>query len=202
MRITPLDIRQKQFSLKFRGFDIHEVDQFLELIGEDMETLIRENNSLRDELARQEAQLQEFRDTERALKNTMMSAQQIVEDMKQNATRDGDLIMREAERKGDAIIRRAQKKASEIEEHVLEIKRRKWEFIERMRGFLHTFERLINEEEKNEGQWNQKKNATSESAGDYEPLGQLDENSGGLIVEEVQEALPIEGLKNARPEIE
>ena len=195
MRITPLDIRQKQFSLKFRGFDIHEVDQFLELVGEDMEALIRENNSLRDELARQEAQLQEFRDTERALKNTMMSAQQIVEDMKQNATREGELIVKEAERKGEAIIRRSQKKATEIEEHILEIKRRKWEFVERMRGFLHTFERLIDEEERDEGKWSLKRES-AKAGEDYEPLAQLDESSEGLIVEEVQEALPIEGIKH------
>lgn len=199
MRITPLDIRQKQFSLKFRGFDIHEVDQFLELVGEDMEALIRENNSLRDELGRQEAQLQEYRDTERALKNTMMSAQQIVEDMKQNATREGELIVKEAERKGDAIVRRAQKKADELENHIIDIKRRKWELVDRMRGFMHTFERLVDEEERNEGKWSLRRDEAV-SRDDYEPLAELDESSAGLIVEEVQEALPIEGVRNDRPD--
>lgn len=198
MRITPLDIRQKQFSLKFRGFDINEVDQFLEFVGEDMETLIRENNSIKDELGRQEAQLQEYRDTERALKNTMMSAQQIVEDMKQNAIKEAELIVREAERKADGIVRRAEKKAAAIEDDILDIKRRKWEFIERMRGFMHTFERLIEEEEREEGTWRLKRHE-EKSRDDYEPLAELDDDQEGLIIEEVQETLPIEGVENESP---
>ncbi|MEF9437346.1 MAG: DivIVA domain-containing protein [Candidatus Mariimomonas ferrooxydans] len=49
MRITPLDIQQKQFPTKFRGFDEEEVDSFLELVREEMEELLRENASLREE---------------------------------------------------------------------------------------------------------------------------------------------------------
>ena len=60
MRITPLDIQQKQFSSRLKGFDMEEVDSFLELIREEMEELLRENANLREETKRFEKQLKEI----------------------------------------------------------------------------------------------------------------------------------------------
>lgn len=199
MHITPLDIRQKQFTLKFRGFDIHEVDQFLEMVGEDLESLIRENNVLKDELSRQESRLQEYRDTEVALKNTMMTAQQIVEDLKRNAQKEAELTLREAERKGDAYIKRAEHKAVVMEGELMELKRRKWEYLERMRGFLHTFERMIEDEEQEEGKWSIKRERSSGGsggAGAMESRSRASEKTDFLVLEEVQDPLPMEEYDN------
>ena len=52
MRISPLDIRQQQFSVRwFRGFDIHEVDAFLDDVAEDYETVLKENAQLKEQVA-------------------------------------------------------------------------------------------------------------------------------------------------------
>ena len=63
MKITPLDIQQKQFPVKFRGFGIEEVDSFLELVREEFEELLRENSKLREEFRRMENQLKEYKAT-------------------------------------------------------------------------------------------------------------------------------------------
>jgi cell division initiation protein len=68
MRITPLDIQQKQFPMKFRGFDVEEVYSFLEIIREEMEDLLRENANVKETVQRMENQLKEYRDMETTLR--------------------------------------------------------------------------------------------------------------------------------------
>jgi len=72
MRITPLDIQQKQFATRFRGFDMEEVDSFLELIREELEELLRENANLREEARRFEKQLKEYKNIEMTLRDTLV----------------------------------------------------------------------------------------------------------------------------------
>ncbi|MCL0083907.1 DivIVA domain-containing protein, partial [Thermodesulfovibrionales bacterium] len=68
MRITPLDIQQKQFPIKFRGFNVDEVYSFLEMIREDLEDILRENASLKEQLSRADEQLSKYRDIESTLR--------------------------------------------------------------------------------------------------------------------------------------
>ncbi|HEX8949393.1 MAG TPA: DivIVA domain-containing protein, partial [Dissulfurispiraceae bacterium] len=104
MRITPLDIQQKQFPMRFRGFDVDEVYSFLELIREELEELLRESASLKEQLGRADVQLQEYRNMETTLRETLMTAQQMVEDYKTNARKEAELILKEAELKADSMI--------------------------------------------------------------------------------------------------
>src|SRR4030066_2494416 len=99
MRITPLDIQQKQFPVKFRGFEEEEVDSFLELIREEMEELLRENANLREESRRFEKQLKEYKNIETTLKDTLVSTQQMVDEYRGTAKKDAELIVKEAELK-------------------------------------------------------------------------------------------------------
>lgn len=85
MRITPLDIQQKQFPMKFRGFDVEEVYAFLEVVREEMEDLLRENASLKEQVYRAERQIKDYKDMETTLRETLMTAQQMVEEYKTNA---------------------------------------------------------------------------------------------------------------------
>src|SRR5512135_3277039 len=108
MRITPLDIQQKQFPMKFRGFDVEEVYAFLEVIREEMEELLRENASLKENAQRAENQIKEYRDMETTLRETLMTAQQMVEDYRTNARKEAELLVKEAELRADTIIKDAQ----------------------------------------------------------------------------------------------
>ena len=105
MRITPLDIQQKQFKIKFRGFDVEEVYAFLEIVREEMEDLLRENANLKENIQRSENQIREYRDMETTLRETLMTAQQMVEDYRTNARKEAELLVKEAETKADIIIR-------------------------------------------------------------------------------------------------
>ncbi len=122
MRITPLDIQQKQFSQRFRGFDMEEVDSFLELIREEMEELLRENANLREEARRFEKQLKEYKNIETTLKDTLIGTQQMVEEYKDTAKKDAELIKKEAELQADEIIRGAHDKVVKIHEDITDLK--------------------------------------------------------------------------------
>jgi len=136
MRITPLDIQQKQFTTRFRGFDMEEVDSFLELIREEMEELLRENANLREEVRRYEKQLKEYKNLEATLKDTLISTQKMVEEFKNTAKRDAELIIKEAELKAQEIIRKAQEKVVKIHEDITDLKGVRRHFKEELRRLI------------------------------------------------------------------
>ena len=122
MRITPLDIQQKQFPMKFRGFDVEEVYAFLEVIREEMEDLLRENATLKENAQRLENQIKEYKDMETTLRETLLTAQQMVEDYKTNARKEAELVVREAELRADAVLKEAQEKVIKIHEDIVDLK--------------------------------------------------------------------------------
>ncbi len=143
MRITPLDIQQKQFPVKFRGFDEEEVDSFLELIREEMEELLRENASMREESKRLEKQLKEYKNIESTLKDTLIATQQMVEDYKNTAKKDAELIIKEAELKAEEIIKNAQEKVIKIHEDITDLKGVRRHFKEEVRRLIESHVRML-----------------------------------------------------------
>lgn len=138
MRITPLDIQQKQFTSKFRGFDMEEVDSFLELIREEMEELLRENANLREEAKRFEKQLKEYKSMEGTLRDTLIGTQQMVEEYRNNATKEADLIKKEAELQADEMIRDAQVKVVKIHEDITDLKGVRRHFKEEVKRLIQS----------------------------------------------------------------
>jgi cell division initiation protein len=143
MRITPLDIQQKQFPMKFRGFDVEEVYAFLEVIREEMEDLLRENASLKESLQRIESQIKEYRDMETTLRETLITAQQMVEDYKTNARKEAELIAKEAELKADTILKDAQEKAIKIHEDIVDLKGIRRHFKEELKRMVENHLKML-----------------------------------------------------------
>lgn len=136
MRITPLDIQQKQFPYKFRGFDDEEVYAFLEIIREEMEDLLRENASLRENVIRLENQTKEYKDMETTLRETLVTAQQMVEDYKSNARKEAELLIKEAELRADGTLKEAQEKVIKIHEDIVDLKGIRRHFKEELRRLI------------------------------------------------------------------
>lgn len=136
MRITPLDIQQKQFPMKFRGFDVEEVYAFLEVVREEMEELLRENASLREQVQRTENHIKEYKDMETTLRETLMTAQQMVEDYKTNARKEAELLIKEAEIRSDNLMREAQEKVIKIHEDIVDLKGIRRHFKEELKRLI------------------------------------------------------------------
>jgi cell division initiation protein len=154
MRITPLDIQQKQFPYKLRGFDDEEVYAFLELIREEMEDLLRENASLKENAIRLENQIKEHKDMETTLRETLVTAQQMVEEYKSNARKEAELIVKEAELRADAIVKDAQEKVIKIHEDIVDLKGIRRHFKEELKRLIEGHMKMIeyDKEREEEGQ--------------------------------------------------
>ena len=151
MRITPLDIQQKQFPMKFRGFDVEEVFAFLEVIREEMEDLLRENASLKENAQRTENQIKEYRDMETTLRETLLTAQQMVDDYKTNARKEAELIVKEAELKADTLIMEAQEKVIKIHEDIVDLKGIRTHFKEELKRMIESHLKMIEFDREREG---------------------------------------------------
>lgn len=143
MRITPLDIQQKQFPYKLRGFDDEEVYAFLELIREEMEDLLRENALLKETAIRLENQIREYKDMETTLRETLVTAQQMVEEYKSNARKEAELLVKDAELRGDAIVKDAQEKVIKIHEDIVDLKGIRRHFKEELKRLIEGHLKMI-----------------------------------------------------------
>jgi cell division initiation protein len=152
MRITPLDIQQKQFPMKFRGFDVEEVYAFLEVIREEMEELLRENASLKESAQRAENQIKEYRDMETTLRETLMTAQQMVEEYRTNARKEAELLLKEAELRADTIIKDAQEKVIKIHEDIVDLKGIRRHFKEELKRLIDGHARMLEHDLVREGE--------------------------------------------------
>ncbi|WHZ17743.1 MAG: Cell division initiation protein DivIVA [Nitrospira sp.] len=147
MKITPIDIQQMAFPVKFRGYDREEVNRFLEELALTVENLNRENNALRDKLATTEQQVADLRRTEATLSSTLVSAQSLAEDVKRSAQRESELIVKEAELKASEIIRQARVSLSDMQRGLADLQKQRLMMVERFRATLRSFERMLEVEE-------------------------------------------------------
>jgi len=151
VRITPMDIRQQQFTVKmFRGFDVQEVDTFLEDLAADYEALLKENALLKEQLQALEARTRGLEDRERVLQETLVTTQRVVEEMKDGARREATLIVREAELRGEKVVEAARTAEATIQADVVALKRMRRQLAESLRSTVDMYQRLLDPEFKSE----------------------------------------------------
>ncbi len=148
MKISPLDIQQQKFRTIFRGYDSRDVDSFMELIYNEFEDLIKENDDLKTALKDKTNIAEELLEREKTLKETMMTAQQVTQDMKSNAKKEADLIKSEAEVKAENIINNAHNRLASLLEDITEVKRQKAQFIASLRGLVDTHGKMLDVDER------------------------------------------------------
>lgn len=147
MRITPMDIRQQQFTVRmFRGFDVQEVDTFLEDLAADYETLLKENALLKEQLQTLEDRARGLEDRERVLQETLVTTQKVMEGMKESARREAALVVREAELKGEKVVEAARTAEASIQAEVEALKRMRRQLAESVRSTVDMYQRLLDQE--------------------------------------------------------
>jgi len=118
MKVTPLDLRQQRFRSVMRGFDRDEVAAFLNEVADDYENALREADRLRDDLTRAQASIDEHREHERNLRNTLLTAQKLADEIRASAEQDSKRIVREAEGRADLLLQKAQARLEEVQREI------------------------------------------------------------------------------------
>ncbi len=143
MKMTPLDIQQQQFRVRFRGFDMVEVDNFLDLLANEFEELLKENSQIREEDRRKLERINQLEAGEKELRDTLVAVQRITEEMKNNARKEGELIIEEAKLNARKILEAAQAQALQIEAEINQLKRQRAEFDASLRATVEMHWRLL-----------------------------------------------------------
>jgi len=143
MKITPLDIQQQQFKIKFRGFDVREVDTFLEQMADAFESLQGETNRLYQEIKRLQHEAHGYREREDSFKRAMLNSQKVLEQMKENARKSAELVIAEAEVKAEKILSRAQNRLSQLHEDIAELKRQRSQIEVQIRSVIEGHSKLL-----------------------------------------------------------
>ena len=143
MGVSPLDIRQQQFKVRFRGFDIREVDEFLDQLADAAAGVQTNNERLAEDIKRIERENKEYREREETFKRALVSSQKVIEQMKDNAQKSAELIISNAEVKAEKILNRAHNRLAQLHEDIAELKRQRIQLETQIRSILETHTKLL-----------------------------------------------------------
>jgi cell division initiation protein len=125
MKVTPLDLRQAKLRVAMRGYDRNEVDALLSEVADDYEQALRETDRLHQELSRLEALVTEHREHERNLRNTLLTAQRLADEIREHAELDSKRVVEEAESRAELVLQRTQSRVEEVQREIDGLKMRR-----------------------------------------------------------------------------
>jgi DivIVA domain-containing protein len=142
--LTPLDVRKKKgdFRRAVRGYDAELVDDFLDMVAERLEELVKQNVALTERSEHLQDQVVSFREREKALNEALVTAQQLRTEAQAQADREADLVRREAQGQAERIVEEGQRSYRELARQIETLAARKGQFI---RAFRTLLERYISE---------------------------------------------------------
>jgi len=136
MQLTPLEITQREFRRVLRGYDPDEVRHFIESVADEVGNLGKDLTAREERIAELEARVQALEGQESSLRNTLVTAQRMTEEIKANAKREADLIIREAEAKAQRLVADAQARLADIQREVHELRRQRDLFAATLRAHI------------------------------------------------------------------
>jgi cell division initiation protein len=143
MKLSPIEIQQQQFRSQLRGFDRQEVRHFLDVVAQEMTEFVRENSDLKAETRRALRQLEELKEREESLKDAMLTAQRALDDLREHAQKEAELLINEAELRAEKILHNANNKVTRMQEELNDLRRQRVRFLEEVRGVVNTHARLL-----------------------------------------------------------
>ncbi|ULO08889.1 DivIVA domain-containing protein [Paenibacillus sp. 19GGS1-52] len=149
MPLTPLDIHNKEFSRRLRGYDEDEVNEFLDQVIKDYEIVIRENKEMHNQLLTIQERLDHFVNIEESLSKTIIVAQEAADDVKSNSKKESQLIIKEAEKNADRIINEALSKSRRVAIETEELRKQASIYRTRFRTLLEAQLELLSQDDWN-----------------------------------------------------
>jgi cell division initiation protein len=145
VKVTPLDIRRKEFKRSMRGYSDEEVDIFLDEVADEFERLFQENMELHDRMQRLEEQIAGHVQMKDALEKTLISAQLQSDEMRANARKESELILRDAELKARGIVNDSYGETQRVQQALIQLKHLEEDFRFKFRSLLEGHLKLLND---------------------------------------------------------
>ena len=144
MRVTPLDIIQKQFGPARRGgYDSDEVRAFLDEVRDALEESLKDNQRLREQLQRRESEIVELRSGEGDIKDTLLLARRLSEDMERSARREVDVILGEARLEAETVLQTAAEERRALQAELVRLRSTRIKMVADLRGLIDGYGRMV-----------------------------------------------------------
>ena len=141
--LTPLEIQQQTFSRVLKGYNADEVRAYLHLVAEEIERLLRENDRLSRDSAMLREDLEDHSNRERILKDTLLSAQKVAEDLTANARKEAELIVKDAELLSERVIGQAMQRVGEIERSITDLRIERRAVRNKLQSTLDSVQQMV-----------------------------------------------------------
>jgi cell division initiation protein len=138
MKLTPMDINNKEFKKGLRGYNADEVDEFLDEVVENYEELYKENANLKEKLANLNEKVEHYAKIETTIQNTLLLAQNAAEQAKNSAQKESELMVKNANETAQKIMDKAHNDVIEINDEYETVKQEFIKFRAKYRNFMNT----------------------------------------------------------------
>lgn len=152
MKLSPLFIKKQEFEKSMRGYNVDEVQAFLDKISSEMEELINENEALDQEVESLNKKIAEFQKTEKNLQDTLIKTKETLVQELDSAKKQSSLIIKEAEIKASQIVQNAEDTANEMRNAVITLREEKDLIIARLKAIVSTQTNLLEGKVKDAGE--------------------------------------------------
>lgn len=141
--LTPLEIQRQNFARKLKGYDPDEVRIYLQLVAEEIERLVKEIDRLLRENAMLREDLEDHNQRERILKDTLLSAQKVSEEVKSNARKEAELIVKDAELLSERLVSQAMSRVADLERAIQDLKIERRSARNKLQATIDTIQQLL-----------------------------------------------------------
>lgn len=148
MKLTPMDINNKEFKKVLRGYSAEEVDEFLDEVVENYEEVYKENSRLKDSLSRATDQIEHYEKIENTIQNTLLLAQNAAEQARENTQKEADMIIKNANETAKKILDKSHNDVIQINDEYEKVKQEFIKFRAKFRNFMNTQTQTFDELER------------------------------------------------------
>ena len=134
--LTPLDVRRYDFGKALRGYDPERVNQFRDQVAEELERLARINQELEAKARGFHEQLKAFRDRDKAINEALVSAQQLRGEIREQADKEAQLIIREGRAEGERLVEDARAEIRRMEDQLASLDRSRRAYLAQVRAMV------------------------------------------------------------------
>ena len=138
MKLTPMDINNKEFKKGLRGYNSDEVDEFLDEVIENYEALYKENSKLKEKITVLNEQIDHYAKIESTIQNTLLLAQNAADQAKESSQKEAELVVKNANETAQKIVDKAHNDVIQINDEFDRIKQEFIKFRVKFRNFMNT----------------------------------------------------------------
>jgi len=149
-RLTPQDIKDQEFKQSPLGYSKDQVNDFLEKIADELETLIRESNEIHLENKEARLALTTYKNVEDRLKETLLLAQKTAQETLKNAQNEADIIIRKANTEKEALLFAANQDITQIQNEIRRLVAQRDSILIKLKSSLRTNLEVLDEEFSNQ----------------------------------------------------